>query len=207
MGYPDFSLKDVKQKFGITTTEDVDLFPSVPELPPDDRLRGLLRDYYPIAVAINTEKAKSELLIAPILTDIRIRLHNRVSLFSGTEFPVDPARGLGGYCDFILTRSPEQQFISAPVLVVVEAKNDNPKNGFGQCAAAMVGVQLFNEKEGTPLPAVYGAATTGTIWRFLKLEGGVLYLDKREYYIPEVSKILGILHHILTGSDAPAAAA
>jgi hypothetical protein len=207
MAYGDFSLKDVKQKFGLTTVEDIDLFASVPEMAPGDRLSGWLRDFYPLAIAINTEKAKSEYLIAPILGELRLRLHPNISLFSGTEFPVDPAKGLSGYCDFILSRSPEQQFVTAPVLVIVEAKNDNPKNGFGQCAAAMVGAKTFNEKENTGVPAVYGASTSGTAWRFMKLEGSALNIDKKEYYFPEVNKILGILHYIMADPATPAAAA
>lgn len=48
-----------------------------------------------------------------------------MSLFSGREFNVDAARGLSGYCDFLISRSPEQLVIESPVIALVEAKNDN----------------------------------------------------------------------------------
>lgn len=207
MAYGDFSLKDVKTRFGLTTVEDVDLFASVPEVAPTDRLAGLLRDYHPIALAINTEKARSEYLIAPVLGEVRLRLGSGVSLFSGTEFPADPAKGLSGYCDYIFCRSREQMYVSAPVLLITEAKNDAPKNGLGQCAAGMVGARVFNEREGLPAPVVYGASTTGLLWRFVKLEGGTLFIDLSEYHIGQVAKILGIIHHIMQDPALPAVAA
>ncbi|MEG3979123.1 hypothetical protein QT970_31610, partial [Microcoleus sp. herbarium8] len=37
----------------------------------------------------------------------------------------DAARGLSGYCDFLISRSPEQLVIESPVIALVEAKNDN----------------------------------------------------------------------------------
>ncbi|WP_321161611.1 hypothetical protein [Lyngbya sp. CCAP 1446/10] len=55
----------------------------------------------PLALEINSDKARSELIIAPILVEIKKRLPERMSLFSGREFNVDPARGLSGYCDFL----------------------------------------------------------------------------------------------------------
>jgi len=207
MGYSDFTLKDVKTKFGLSTMEYLSLFDGVPDVAPSDLLGRTLHRVTALAVAISTEKAKSELLTAPILTDVWAALRPRVSLFSGNEFSVDPARGLNGYCDFILSRAAEQAYIAAPVLVIVEAKNDLPTNGFGQCAAGMVAARVFNEREGEPVRAVFGACTSGTVWRFLKLEADVLYIDQPEYHITQVGKILGILHHIMSEPAAPAAAA
>ena len=43
---------------------------------------------------------------------------------------------------------------------------------------------------------MYGAGTTGTNWRFFKLEPETVYIDQREYYIDRVEKILGILASI-----------
>ncbi len=48
----------------------------------------------------------------------------------------------------------------------------------------------------TPLNEVeriYGSVTTGTNWKFLFLEGTIVYIDEIEYYIKEVDKILAIL--------------
>jgi hypothetical protein len=50
-----------------------------------------------------------------------------------------------------------------------------------------------NEREGTRVPAVFGCVTSGSNWRFLKLEGSTLYIDKPEYYLHEIARNLGIL--------------
>lgn len=200
MAYNSFTLRDVKQRFGLATVEDQDLFADTPEVPPGERLAGVLRDYLPLATAVNTEKARSELLIAPTLLELRSRAVGPVSWFSGVEFAVDPAEGLTGYCDYILCRSAEQLFVSAPVMLIAEAKADAPKNGFGQCAAAMVAARLFNERDGRPTPEVYGAATTGLLWRFLKLSGSELFIDRTEYHISQVGKIMGILMRVMAAN-------
>ena len=44
--------------------------------------------------------------------------------------------------------SPEQYFIKAPVLMLVEAKNEDMKRGYAQCIAEMLGAQTFNAREG-----------------------------------------------------------
>ena len=196
MAFGDFSLKDVKVKFDLRTIEER-VFESVPDVPPAERLVSLLRDYRSLATAIHTPKANAEFLTAPVLAEVWLSFRFRISLFSGTDFPADPSNGLNGFCDFVLCRSSEQQFISAPVMMIAEAKNDAPKNGLGQCAAAMVGARIFNEREGTPTPIIYGAATTGVLWQFLKLEGSELFIDDPEYHISQVARILGILHYIM----------
>ncbi|NEQ29052.1 MAG: hypothetical protein F6K28_60955, partial [Microcoleus sp. SIO2G3] len=103
-------------------------------------------------------------------------------------------KGLNGYCDFVISHSKEQLTINAPVVIIVEAKNENIKNGLGQCAAAMLAAQLFNQQEGNEIKTIYGAVTTGDIWKFLKLENADIFIDLNNYYIKEINKILGILY-------------
>ena len=193
MSYRDFTLKEVTRRFGLSIAASESLFAGAPEVEPSPLLRELLREYLPLARAINTEKARSEFLIAPILAEVRARLGHRISLFSGVEFAVAPEQGLNGFCDFILARSPEQQFLTAPLVAIVEAKNENLKAGLGQCIAAMVGARVFNEREGVPIGSIYGAVTSGTLWQFLRLDGPRIRLDEREYHLVErLATILGI---------------
>lgn len=198
MPYSDFTLRDIEKRHHITIDDQADLYEQAPEVEPSDLLKQVLHDYLPLALAINTEKARSEMLIAPILVEVRRQLGETVSLFSGVDFPVDAALGLNGVCDFILSRSPQQQFIEAPVVTIIEAKNENLKSGYGQCIAAMLGARLFNEREGYSVPTIYGVVTSGTLWRFLQLADDTVTLDQREYHIDRLPKILGIFIHILT---------
>ena len=86
------------------------------------------------------------------------------------------------------------------VIVLVESKNENLRSGLAQCIAEMVAAQLFNERSGNKIKVIYGAVTIGTIWQFLKLEGNVVSIDLREYYIKDIKKILGILYSAIAQS-------
>ncbi|AUT00582.1 hypothetical protein CLI64_09370 [Nostoc sp. CENA543] len=193
MSYSEFSLAKAKQAFSLTTLEKRDIFSTVAELPASNLLTETLNYNLAIALASNSEKARSELIIAPILVDLRRQLNEQISLFSGIDFTVDDSKGLNGTCDFIITKSPEILIMTAPVLIVVEAKKENINAGLGQCAAEMVAAQIFNQQAASEIKAIYGAVTTGSIWQFLKLEGQVLTIDLSEYYLKDVNKILGIL--------------
>ena len=193
MAYSDFNLAKVKNDFGLTLEESRNLFVDTKPVLPSATLTTLLSDYVPLATSISTEKARSEFLIAPILAEVRRLLNYQISLFSGNELNVDSQRGLQGFCDYIISGSPEQLYISAPVTIIFEAKKEDIIGGLGQCVAAMVAAQIFNQSKGNEVERIYGSVTTGTNWKFLFLEGTVVYIDQIEYYIKEVDKILGIL--------------
>lgn len=203
MAYSDFTLREAIDRFGLTLTDVPDLFGDAPEVEPGPLLRALLPEFVPLALAINTEKARSELMIAPLLAALRAQLGHRFSVFSGIDFTVDPAQGLAGYCDFILSSSPEQQFLRSPIAAIVEAKNENLKSGLGQCVAAMVGARVFNEREGQLACDVYGAVTSGSLWRFLRLAGSVVALDEQEYHVRQLPKLVGILSRVVGAGRPP----
>jgi len=141
----------------------------------------------------NSEKARSEMIITPILVDFRRQLNEQVSLFSGIDFSVDDSKGLNGICDFLITKSTEMLIITAPVIIIVEAKKENINAGLGQCIAEMVAARIFNERNNNQISTIYGTVTTGTNWQFLKLEEDIINIDLSEYYLTNVNKILGIL--------------
>jgi len=193
MAYSHFDLGKVQADFDLILQEDQNLFPDLIPRQPSTLLQQILQEYQSLALAINSEKARSEFIIAPILGDIRHQVSQPISLFSGKEFNVDAELGLTGYCDFLLSKSKEQFFIKAPVLTIAEAKNENIIGGLGQCAAAMVAAQIFNQRKQVEIPEIYGCVTTGSTWRFLRLQDRNLMIDKIEYYLTELPSILGIL--------------
>ncbi len=195
MSYSDFNLKKVKSEFDLKLVEDQDLFSTVAEVEISDFLLEVLKQNVPIALAISTEKANSELIIINILLEIKKQL--QVSFFSGIDFTVDKERGLGGFCDFIISSSSEQLFLDAPIVTVVEAKNEKIISGLGQCVAEMVAAKIYNAQEGREVPCMYGAVTTGHAWKFLKLEADTAYLDIETYYIKNPQKIVGILTYMI----------
>lgn len=153
----------------------------------------ILQEYLSMAIAINSKKSRSEFIIAPVLAELRQLSGYQISLFSGKEFNVDSGKGLVGYCDFMLSYSKEQLYVSVPVTTIVEAKNENIIGGMGQCIAEMVAAQIFNQTSANAIETIYGVVTSGTNWRFLTLHKNTVFIDTVEYYIKEVNKILGIL--------------
>lgn len=194
MSYSEFTtIGKVKQAFGLTTVEGVRFLPSIAPLNPSDTLTAFLAESLPLAVATGSEKARSELIISPVLLEVRKILKHQISLFSGEEFTVEPTLGLSGVCDFLISRSSELFEIEAPAVVIVEAKRADLKTGIGQCIAEMVAAQRFNQAKEQPLAAIYGCVTSGTQWRFLKLAGQTVTIDLNDYPLPPVEMILGIL--------------
>jgi hypothetical protein len=194
MAYRDFTtLTKVREAFELTIEESIDLFTDIPEALPSSYLQTTLNENVFLATAINTEKARAELIIAPVLLEVRRMLNFQIGFFSGSEFNVDLQAGLSGYCDYILTASKESYEIRTPVVTLAEAKNESIKSGLGQCIAEMVAAQIFNQRNGEAIESIYGAVTTGTDWKFLKLIDKTVWIDKRDYFINEVSQILGIL--------------
>lgn len=199
MPYNRFTFSEAKEKLQLQTDETVDLFPEVTEVKFSTFLAQFLEENVPLALAVNTEKSKSEIIVAPILLELRKLADQPISLFSCVVFNVDKEKGLTGTCDFIVSRSSEQYFITAPVLTVAEAKKDNIHNGLGQCIAKMFAAKLFNEREKNVVVPIYGVVTTSSAWKFLKLVDGTVYIDLKEYHISNVGKILGILLNTIQG--------
>ncbi len=198
MSYSNFTLTEIVTVSGLVLDDQTDLFSTIADAPLSSYLQTTLSRNIPLALAVHTEKARSEFIVAPILIELRELMNRQISLFSGVDFSVDAERGLNGVCDFIISRSPKQLFVSVPVIMLVEAKNDNVKGGLAQCIAEMVAAHLFNVREENQV-TVYGCVTTGSTWKFLKLEETTIFVDPSEYYIDQAGKILGILIHIVTG--------
>jgi len=194
MCYREFtSIIKVKQAFGLTTVEGPRFLPQITPIAPSATLTDFLANSLPVAVATGSEKARSEMIITPVLLEVRKILQQNISLFSGEDFTVDYETGLNGICDYLISRSPEMLEIEAPAVAVVEAKKADLKTGIGQCVAEMVAMQKFNEAKGKPISVIYGSVSNGTQWRFLKLEEKIVSIDLNDYALPPVDEILGML--------------
>lgn len=193
MSYSNFTLESVLATFQLEKVESAGIFSETEPIPPSDYLTTGLGKKVSLAAAIGTEKARSELIVADVLVELREKFDYRISFFSGIDFNVDLESDLTGVCDFLVSLSPGQLFLEAPVIVLVEAKNTDVKLGLGQCVAEMIAAQRFNQEKGNDIPCVYGATTTGIDWQFLKLREKNLQIDIDIYPIQQSDRILGIL--------------
>ena len=197
MAYNNFTLDMLIQQFGLKILSKADSFAQAGLVAPSTLLTETLTDFMPLALQISTEKSRSEFIIAPVLADTWRQFKGTISLFSGVDFTVDAEVGLSGVCDYLFSLTPLQLVVQAPVVAVVEAKNDNIKTGLGQCMAEMLAAQRFNERRGLPLPVVYGAVTSGSAWKFMSLHDDTVTVDETEYHIEQLETILGILVYMM----------
>lgn len=200
MAYANFTLADLKTRFGLTAVNAA-LFRHVLPLEPGDLLTRVLDRAE--AIARFSEKSRSERLVSPILDRLADFLDGRYSCYSGAELNVDPAQGLNGECDFLLSRESPVPSLQAPVMVVVEAKLGNVTAAIPQCVAQMLGARLYNEQSGRPTLRLHGCVTTGDDWYFCRLDGNSLTTDADLYTLAALGKVLGILVECMKESDPP----
>jgi hypothetical protein len=190
MAYTDFTLESAESDLGVTARPGV-LFPGLQPVPVPTWLREMLGRGMQLALV--SEKARSEFIVAPILLAVRELSGERIAILSGQRLDVDPDRRLQGECDFILALSDPLPRLRAPLLTVVEAKKNDIDAGLGQCVAQMVAAQLYNERSGRPAAPVFGCVTTGEDWQFLRLSGTAVTIDQGRLYIDNVGGILATL--------------
>ncbi len=193
MGYSNFKkLKQVTKTFGLDA-ENLKLFSTIKLVEPSVWLEQALEKakLFPL----NNEKVKSERIISPILGEIAEAYFDKVTLFSGEELPVDFDRNLSGECDFFFVLAPRKPYLESPIISLVEAKDEDMDYGIAQCAAQLYGAKLFNEMEGKNFPVLYGCATDGVEWKFIRFENNIFYIDNQVY--TNLKEILGVWHHII----------
>ncbi|MEN0049731.1 MAG: hypothetical protein AAF806_21905, partial [Bacteroidota bacterium] len=191
------NLKQVSKQFSLKL-RGVDLFTDVITVSPSDILLQNIEAAHKLR--FGSEKERSERLVAPILAELSKINDYQITIYSGRELNVDPENGLNGECDYLLSFGKIMEIIEAPVFTAVEAKKNDQDYGIAQCAAQLVGVQKYNQAEGYEIPVLYGCSTTGTEWKFMKLEGDTLFIDSNIYPIDELPKLLGVLQYIATQS-------
>ncbi len=198
MAYSDFTqVSQLEDKFGIQQ-KLTRIFEVVIPVEPSILLKNELQESF--SLPLSTEKAKSELLIAPIFKELRRYNHFSISFYSGYLFDVQPENGLSGYCDYLFTTETQSMDIKAPVFCIVEAKNRSVEEGIAQAGASMIAAKIFNERKQRPTEAIFGCVTTAYEWIFLKLDNNILEIDITQRYSLEehsLPYLLGALQAIV----------
>ena len=154
-----------------------------------------------LRLPLNTEKARSENLISPLLREVLRRNEDEISFFSGYGFNVDESLGLNGNCDYLLAGRPHLLDVENPVFCLVEAKNGVVDEAYAQCAAEMYAASIYNAQQAEAEPqTIFGCATNGYEWVFLKLIGKQILIDNQHISINETARLLGIFQYVITQS-------
>lgn len=147
---------------------------------------------------MSSEKARSKLLITPILVELKRKNPNKFTFFSGYQFDVDKKRGLKGFCDYLISQKPNAVFVESPLAAIVEVKQEKDLyQATPQCIAEMYAAQLFNKQNKEPLPIIFGTVTTGYDWLFLQLIENQVIVNKDFYYLDQLPQLLGVWQQIL----------
>ncbi|MBC8154676.1 MAG: hypothetical protein H7Z72_17400 [Bacteroidetes bacterium] len=194
MAYSDFTLLELKEQFGLTDTVG-SLFAELPPVEPGELLTTQLKRAFKLP--LRNEKAKSELVVSPVLLELIDRNSDFFTFYSGENLPADRLRGLVGECDFMISRNTGSFAINMPILAIIEAKRDNLEAGVDQCAAQLYGASLINHGLGHPVPVYYGCVTNAREWLFLKFQHDHYTIDNKRYQLDRLPELLGVFQHIL----------
>ena len=93
MAYSNFTLESVVTEFQLEKIESAGIFSKAAPVTPSAELTAILRKKVPLAIAIGTDKARSELIVADVLVELREQFDHRISLFSGIDSVLMPKRG------------------------------------------------------------------------------------------------------------------
>ncbi len=140
-------------------------------------------------VSLESEMARREVLIAPILLEVATSINARVNI----EYSIDVNQYLKGELDYYLESNDQ--------LLVVEAKKSDLSRGLVQLAAELIALDQWSDRTN---PFLYGAVTTGDSWIFGCFDrvGRVITQALKIYRVPEdLAHLVLLLAGILTKAD------
>lgn len=128
-------------------------------------------------VGMNSEMARREFLIAPVLSEVIHYTGARVYV----EYSVKASDSLQGSLDYLFKT--EQQ------LLVIEAKHGDLQRGFHQLMAELAALDL---KKTTAANHLYGIVSMGDVWQFGRLdrESKTIIQDTEHYGVPMNTELL-----------------
>ena len=200
MPYTQFNARELIKKFGVQF-KATDLFDitNLPVVQPTNWLNEAIEKA--MRIGFSSEKSRSERIVSPILMELSLMNNENFTIYSGMNLNVDEMSGLNGECDFMLSFSKIQDFVVTPIFAITEAKKQDIESGTIQCSAQLIAANLLNQEEGHHFKTLFGCSTTGTEWRFLKLENNIITLDTERYFITNLTKLMSILQFILNESE------
>ncbi len=149
-------------------------------------------------VVSNSEAAICENLIYPVLKEVWKKYYSKLTLWSHETLFYNEQ--LSGIPDYILARrSPLGTIVfDRPYFLVVEAKQDNFTEGWGQCLAEMIAIQKINNH---PKKVVFGSVSNGRLWQFGQLEEQVFTLNYHSYLIEDLDRLFAAVNYIFKQSE------
>ncbi len=136
-------------------------------------------------VNLNSEMAKREFLIAPIISELVENIDIEVNIEANTYFD----KTLKGTIDYVLNNENN-------IFIAIEAKNSEIEKAIVQLSSELITLDKIIEEKSD---FIYGAVTIGFIWCFLVMDRNQKLITQHiDYYsIKELEDIIKILVGIL----------
>lgn len=145
-------------------------------------------------VDLNSETARREILVAPLLLRICRIAHSKLKI----EYPIHVDDRLKGSLDYYI----QSQQGTQSNFLVIEAKQADLTKGFTQLAVELIALDQWTESDA---PMLCGAVTTGDIWKFgiLDRTNKTITQDLNLYRVPaDLEVLMQILVGLLGGTVA-----
>ncbi len=194
MAFTDFnSLDEVQQVYQITYHQEHFLH-ITPQMPSEHVLADFEFNatYFDV---FSSEASRCENVIYPLLRDACRQVVQEYSLWSHKSIRADEK--LSGTPDYIIANRSElgTNVLGVPLVLVVEAKQNDFAKGWGQCLAELVAAQKLNTQ---PSPPIYGIVTDGELWQFGRLYGSAFIRDTTRPTIDEIDNVFGAISAVIT---------
>ncbi|MEN8218444.1 MAG: hypothetical protein ABFS56_19155 [Pseudomonadota bacterium] len=135
------------------------------------------------------EAFSAEFIVVPFLKEVW-KKHSRLNLFSHVQIKADDVIVIPDY--LITAKTPTgYKKVYKPLLLTVEAKNDNFDEGWTQALLQSIVCQKINNSVDIPILSI---VTTGDAWQFGKLEKNVFIRHPIAAGIQHIEELLGILN-------------
>lgn len=193
MAFTDFkSIAQVQSAFQIKYTEQ-DYIQGMSHIKPSESFVQELafsRQYMDI---FSSEASRCENVIYPILREAYKYYADKYTLWSHKSLNYDAV--LTGTPDYMIATKSAlgKTVLDKPLLVMVEAKQNNFSEGWGQCLAELLAAQKLNQSTKT----IHGIVTDGELWQFAKLTEDTFIKHISVFTLSDLPELFAALAYVL----------
>ena len=194
MAFSDYkTIAQVQEEYKIKYLEED--FIEIGDLKPSDLFVKELQFSEQNMDIYTSESSRCENIIYPILREVYKTFLDEYTLWSHKSITYDAK--LNGTPDYLFSTKSElgKTVLGLPIVIIVEAKKNDFREGWGQCLAELIAVQKINEAEELPL---YGIVTDGELWQFGKLVSDEFTKSKLRITTTDLDKIFGTISFLLS---------
>jgi len=157
----------------------------------EDDIKFSMKTYKP------SEAFADKFLIAPLLNFVWQK-HEKLNIWTEKFIKADEI--LQGKPDYLISPLDRKQYeiLSLPIVVIVEAKQENFTAGWGQCLAEMIACQKLNKQKNIN---IYGIVATGQYWEFGKLESDIFIKETNTCNTTNLHLTINTLNYIFEQAE------